>query len=123
VELPDAAAVERALSILGSVSNVLEPIEVDVESEVDGEIADAVTAIVTRHPLQEEELVRILARWVPGQVSETLNALAESGRIKPIQRYGKRFWCAGDTHFADQQLAGDPAASRREGAAAPVPHA
>jgi wyosine [tRNA(Phe)-imidazoG37] synthetase (radical SAM superfamily) len=119
VEMPDTAAVERALSVLGNVAKVLEPIEVDVASEVDGEIADAVATIVARHPLQEKELVRILARWVPGRVSETLTALADSGTIKPIQRYGKRFWCAPGTLFANQRLPGETPASRGAQTAAP----
>jgi hypothetical protein len=111
--------VERALSVLGNVSRVLEPVVVAVESEVDGEIADAVATIVTRHPLQEKELIGILARWVPGRVSETLDALASSGTIKPIQRYGKRFWCAPGTLFANQHLNGESPASRDAATAAP----
>ena len=95
VELPSQDSLRRASSIFRSVAKVLHPIEVDLDTEINGEIVDAVLTIVSRHPLQEIELVRTLARWVPRRVLETLTALADSGRIKVIERYGKRFWCCG----------------------------
>jgi wyosine [tRNA(Phe)-imidazoG37] synthetase (radical SAM superfamily) len=103
VELPSQDTLERAASIFGSVAKVLHPIEVELETEIDEEVVDAVLTIVSRHPLQEAELVRTLGRWVPRRVHETLAALAESGRIRFIERYGKTFWCAADTQFPDQR--------------------
>lgn len=102
VELPSREGLERASSIFGGVARVLEPVAVDVESGVDGEIADAVATIVSRHPLREDELVRTLGHWVPGRVFETLAQLAESGKFQVIDRHGKRFWCAAGTLFPDQ---------------------
>jgi len=108
VELASREGLECASSIFGDVARVLQPVEVDVETGIDWEIVDAILTIVSRHPLQEIEVVRTLTRWVPGRVPETLSTLADSGKIKFIERYGKRFWCAADTQFPDQRTAGNP---------------
>ena len=108
VEIPSQEGLERATSVFGSMTKVLHPVDAAVETEVDGELADAILSIVTRHPLQEIELVRTLARWVPERVFETLTALSESRRIRVIERYGKRFWCAANAQFPDQRLTGNP---------------
>jgi wyosine [tRNA(Phe)-imidazoG37] synthetase (radical SAM superfamily) len=115
VELPSRESLERASAIFGSVAKVLQPVAVDVVSGVDGEIADAVLAIVSRHPLREDELVRTLARWVPGRAFETLAHLAEGGRIRVVERHGKRFWCAANARFPDHGLS-DKSPLRRRGA-------
>jgi wyosine [tRNA(Phe)-imidazoG37] synthetase (radical SAM superfamily) len=102
VEIPDREGLERASTVLGNVARVLQPIEINVETGLDGELEEAVLRIVSRHPLQEIEVMRSLERWVPGRTLETLAALANGGKIKIIERYGKRFWCAADTQFPDQ---------------------
>jgi wyosine [tRNA(Phe)-imidazoG37] synthetase (radical SAM superfamily) len=103
VEPPGRGELERAYSAFGDIARVLQPVEVSVETEIDGELVDAILAVVSRHPLQEVEVVRSLGHWVPGRVLETLATLAQSGKIKIIERYGKRFWCAADTKFPDQE--------------------
>ena len=108
VELPDRGGLERASSVFGSIAKVLHPIDINLETGMDGELVNAVLTIVSRHPLQEIEVVRFLERWVPGRVLETLTDLADSGKIKIIERYGKRFWCAADTQFPDQRTAHNP---------------
>ena len=108
VEIPGQEGLERATSIFGSMTKVLQPVDAAVESEIDGELDDAVVAVVSRHPLQEIELVRTLARWVPGRVFETLTALSESERIRVVERHGMRFWCAAGTQFPDQEWADSP---------------
>jgi wyosine [tRNA(Phe)-imidazoG37] synthetase (radical SAM superfamily) len=108
VELPSPEGLERASSIFGSVAKVLQPVEVEVETDVEGKLVDAILTVVSRHPLQEIEVLRSLAHWVPGRVLETLRILANSGKIRVIERYGKRFWCAADTQFPDQSTVGNP---------------
>jgi wyosine [tRNA(Phe)-imidazoG37] synthetase (radical SAM superfamily) len=104
VELPGPESIERAASIFGSVARVLQPADVAVECGIDEELEDAVLTIVFRHPMQEDELVRNLARWVPDRVVEALCTLSDSGRIREIERFGRRFWCAAGSHFPDQKL-------------------
>jgi wyosine [tRNA(Phe)-imidazoG37] synthetase (radical SAM superfamily) len=107
VKQPGAESVERAASIFGSVARVLQPIDADVECGIDEELADTVLAIVLRHPMQENELVRNLARWAPVRVLESLATLAEAGKIRGIERFGKRFWCAAGARFPDREPAGE----------------
>jgi wyosine [tRNA(Phe)-imidazoG37] synthetase (radical SAM superfamily) len=113
VEIPSPEALQRATSILGRVAGVLDPVEVDIDTGVNGELLEAVLSVVSRHPLQEIEVIRTLSRWVPGRALETLAVLAESGKIKIIERYGKRFWCAADTQFPDQRGGGTQRRRRR----------
>ena len=108
VEMPSQAGLERASTILGSVARVLEPVEVEVETDVERELVDAILTVVSRHPLQEIEVLRSLDHWVPGRVLETLTALADSGKIRIIERYGMRFWCSANTQFPDQNTSMKP---------------
>jgi len=120
VELPDTDGLDRAESILGRAAKVLRPVAADGDSTIEGDLVDGVLKIVSRHPLQEIELQRMLSRWVRGRVDETLTALVESGEIKIVKRLGRRFWCAADMVFADDpqwppdnKAAASPVTARR----------
>lgn len=99
VEPPDSDGLERAVSSLGRVAKVLKPVAVEGESTIDGDLAGAVLKIVSRHPLQEIELQRMLNRWVRSRVDETMAALLEGGEIQVVKRLGRRFWCAAEMEF------------------------
>ena len=101
VELPDTDGLERAESILGRVAKVLKPIGMGGDLRIEGDLADAVLKIVSRHPLQEIELQRMLTRWVRGRVDETMAGLQESGEVQVVKRLGRRFWCAAEMEFPD----------------------
>lgn len=101
VEPPRREGMERAASILGGVAEILPPTDVDVVASIDGELVDAVLSIVARHPLSESEIESLLTRWLRGRVEETLDALPRSGKIKIVERFGERFWCAAGAAFPD----------------------
>jgi wyosine [tRNA(Phe)-imidazoG37] synthetase (radical SAM superfamily) len=101
VRPPDRDGLDRAVSILGTVAKVLEPVDVEGVPYVDGELVEAVVSIVSRHPLQDVELERFLARWVQSRVDDTLADLVDSGRVKTVERFGRRFWCAEGMEFPD----------------------
>ena len=103
VQPPDREGLERTLLILGSVAKVVQPPDATAMPDAEGDIIDAVHTIVACHPLREAELVRILSRWVPGRVLETLSELAASGRTRVVERMGTRFWCAAESDFSDQE--------------------
>jgi wyosine [tRNA(Phe)-imidazoG37] synthetase (radical SAM superfamily) len=107
VEAPNAGALERACSTFGNTAKVLRPVEAASAMEIHGELADIILEIVTRHPLQESEVVQILEHRAPDRVLENFSTLASSGRIKIVERYGKRFWCAPNVEFSE--LASPPA--------------
>lgn len=94
VQPPDEEGLRRASSILGDVAEVVHPVEGDFDLGGCEDIVEAVVAIITRHPMRQEELVQALARWTPGQVNEAVTALEASGRAQVVERLGSRFWSA-----------------------------
>lgn len=101
VEVPDRRRIERACSVFGNTAKVLQPLEAGIETEIDGDPVDALVTIVSRHPLEECEVVRILERRSGEAVVRDLSSLTHSGRIKIIEHHGKRFWCAAKAQFPD----------------------
>lgn len=107
VEPPTPEALERAEAMLGEVAPVLRPASEGGEAGIDGDFADEIVAIISRHPLRQFELERMLTRWSRHHVDRTLAALRESGAVQVVERLGTRFWCAAGMAF--------PAATPREG--------
>jgi wyosine [tRNA(Phe)-imidazoG37] synthetase (radical SAM superfamily) len=124
VEPPDNEGLARTMLILGSVARIVQPPEVAVTPRVEGNLIDAVHTIVACHPLREVELVRLLARWAPGRVFETLSNLADSGKTRVVERLGTRFWCAADTDYPeaewDEDMRSDGGGLRNARRASPV---
>ena len=101
VRLPNTDGLDRAETILGRVAKVLRPVVTDGDPKIEGDLVEGILRVVSRHPLQEIELHRMLNRWVRGRVDETIAALVESDRLQVVKRLGRRFWCAADMVFAD----------------------
>lgn len=101
VEPPGPDGLERAASILGSVAKVIEPVTVDAGPVLDGDLADSVLKIISRHPLQEAEVRRLLDGWFRERAEEILVSLAENEEIQIVERLGRRFWCAADLVYPD----------------------
>ncbi len=104
----------RARAILGDIATVVHPVEGEFDlSGFDTAVA-AIIAIITRHPMRQEELERALARWTPGHVREALNKLEASGQAQVVERYGVRFWSAAPSHYPDEahSLAAAPGQQR-----------
>ncbi len=99
VQPPDQAALRRAVSILGAVARVVRPAEGDFEIGCNEDVVDAVIGIITRHPVRQDELEHMLARWTPGELGRALSALEASGRAQIVERYGHVFWTAAPSHF------------------------
>jgi hypothetical protein len=92
----------RAVAILGDVARIVHPAEGDFDLSGCDTAVDAIVSIITRHPMHEDELVRALERWTPGQVQEALEALALSGKAQVVERYGARFWSASASRYPDE---------------------
>jgi len=99
VEPTDEAGLMRAVAILGDVAQIVHPAEGDFDLSGCDTVVEAIVSIITRHPMREDELVRALERWTPGQVQEALEALALSGKAQVVERYGARFWSASASHY------------------------
>lgn len=94
---PDAVA--RAAAILGAVAHILPPLaEVISRSSSDVRL-DAVLEVISRHPMEEKELVRMLESLKPGKAREVLEALETSGRAQAVTRFGRRFWSAAGARY------------------------
>ena len=99
VQPPDEEGLMRAISILGSIAEVVHPAEGTFDLSGYENVVDAVVGIITRHPMRQDELERALSRWEPGAVSQALAALHESGKAKTVARYARLFWTAAPSHF------------------------
>ena len=101
VKPTDEEGLMRAISILGEIAEVVHPADGSFDLSGYGNITDAVIGIITRHPMQQDELEKTLARWSPGQVKETLANLKASGQVQIVERNGLRFWGATPAYYPD----------------------
>ncbi len=102
IEPADAEGLLRAKTALGGIAQVLPPIEVGTfDISGTGDVVDAVIGLITRHPMREEQLVRSLSRWAPGQVTDALQRLATSMRARQVERHGQRFWASINAHYVE----------------------
>jgi len=99
VEPADPDGMARAAAVLGTVARILPPIPEGVDLSASDDLVDAVIAVISRHPMVEEELVRALERWKPGDVREILSRLSGSGRAQAVTRFGRRFWSASGARY------------------------
>ena len=94
VQETDAEGLMRALSIFGSVAEVVHPAQSSFDFSGCEDITDAVLQIITRHPIRQEELEESLKRWSPRRARHVLADLQSSGRAKIVVRNDVHFWCA-----------------------------
>jgi wyosine [tRNA(Phe)-imidazoG37] synthetase (radical SAM superfamily) len=101
VHPPDPASLHRAAEILGRVAPVRTPTRMAGSFDLgrNADLVQAVVAILQRHPMSEQELVRTLAHRVPEHVRDVLVYLERSGRAQVIVRNGITFWVAATAHF------------------------
>jgi wyosine [tRNA(Phe)-imidazoG37] synthetase (radical SAM superfamily) len=100
----DEAGLARARAILGERAWIAPASGGDFELGGCQDAVEAVIAIITRHPMRDDELLAALERLAPGQAAQALLALQASGRAQVVERFGARFWCA-DVAYFDQQAA------------------
>jgi wyosine [tRNA(Phe)-imidazoG37] synthetase (radical SAM superfamily) len=104
---------ERACAILGRNARVVSASAEHFGLSAFTDPAAAVTAIVSRHPIEEQELIRALHRWKAGQIAEVLGRLAAGGAVQVVRRYGSRFWSSGKAVYPQAAGCGSVAAARR----------
>ena len=99
VRMPDDEGLKRAAAILGDRAQLVGPASGGFDLSSYAHVADAVLAIISRHPMSEADLRRTLARWAPGQVEEALQELAAGGAAQVVERHGERFWTAAGCRY------------------------
>ena len=100
VRPPSEEGLLRATAILGASAQIVHPAQGSVDLAGYDNVQDAVVAVITRHPMREIDLMRVLERWDGGQVMQALAFLADSGRAQLVTHYGERFWSGRQAHYA-----------------------
>jgi wyosine [tRNA(Phe)-imidazoG37] synthetase (radical SAM superfamily) len=86
----------RARAILGRVARVVHPDEERGEFSLGAEAdpVEAAAKIIARHPIDGDDLRRVLSRWGISDPEAAIRSLVETGRAVEVLRYGKNFWRA-----------------------------
>jgi wyosine [tRNA(Phe)-imidazoG37] synthetase (radical SAM superfamily) len=101
VQPPHEESLIQAVAILGNIAEVVHPAQGAFDLSGCDSLVDAIIAIITRHPMRQEELEQALSRWSPEHVDQVLSELQASGRAQVIERYGMRFWSAARSHYPE----------------------
>ena len=101
VQTPNKEGLMRARAILGKTARIIHPASGSFDLSGFASIKEAVISIITRHPMQEEEILRTLDKWSSDDVTAILADIKGSGEVQIIERYGTRFWTTVKSHFPD----------------------
>ncbi|MBL7183402.1 MAG: radical SAM protein [Anaerolineae bacterium] len=104
VEIPDDGAVERVTAILGEATEVVAPYEGHFDLSGFADVAEAILAIIRRHPMRQRRLVETLDGWAPGEVEETLARLESSGQAQKHVYRSEIFWEYADRVFGEGRV-------------------
>lgn len=102
VRPPDEEGLLRARAILGDIARVVHSIDGTFDLSGFDTAVNAIIAIITRHPMRQEELEQALACWTPERLQGALAALKMSGKAQVVERYGARFWSAAPSCYPDE---------------------
>ena len=104
VEPADVDGQMRAVAILGDVARVIHPVAGEFDFTGFDDVVEAILAVITRHPMREEELAAALDRWSPEEVGDALARLRDSGRAQVVTRLGQRYWSGAGARYVDDEL-------------------
>lgn len=100
----DDDAVKRAQETLGEIVRVVRPSEGVFDCGSSERILEALLAIIQRHPMSQDELLRTLSQWPQQKAMEVLEELSWSGRVRSIERAGVRYWAAAECRYTNKAL-------------------
>jgi len=99
IQPSDEFGLMRAKRILGEISPVSIPVAVETQAIYDGDLCETILNIVTRHPMQEDELRSLLNHWSIEQVHVGIQDLNNRHLIKMVVKNGSSFWSVADAKF------------------------
>jgi len=99
VQPADREGLLRAQAAFGDIARIIQPAAGDFALSSEASLVDAVVDIITRHPMREDEVIRTLHRWSPGELTAVLQELEDSGRAQAVERNGIRYYCASPAHY------------------------
>jgi len=100
----DESGLRRAEEILGKVVPISTPAASEARAVRVGDLAKTVLSVVTRHPMQEEELLILLSRWSADEVHAALDDLAGRREVQAVERNGQTFWSAAGAKFPKKSV-------------------
>lgn len=95
VALPDPERIDSAVTILSTAAPVMHPVKGCMDLGGASDLLETVTAIISRHPVQEKELsAALLARFSGDRalVESTMKELFSSGRFGTVEQAGEIYW-------------------------------
>ncbi len=93
--LPSDERIERAIAILSEVTTVVHPLKGNMDLRSASDLLEAVTAIISRHPVQQRELQKAIADCFPDEnnkASEVMQKMLVTGRFKLVEHGGEPYW-------------------------------
>ena len=104
LEPTDDDGLARAIRILGTVAKAVAPAQGKFRATGHENIVEAIVDVITRHPMEEDQLFQTLTHWTPQQVVDALSELRQSGKAQVVLSHGKRFWSGSAARYVNQPL-------------------
>jgi wyosine [tRNA(Phe)-imidazoG37] synthetase (radical SAM superfamily) len=95
VQLPSDERIEKAIAILSKAAIVVHPLKGNMDLHNAPDMLEAITAIVSRHPVQQRELLKAVADCFPGEsvkAEEVMQELFATGRFKLVEHNNESYW-------------------------------
>ena len=95
VHLPTEERIERAIAILSEAATVVNPLKGSMDLRNAPDLLEAVTAIISRHPVQQRELQKAIADCFPEEGEKAEQIMIEmfaTGRFKLVEHNGEPYW-------------------------------
>jgi len=102
IQPSDEPGMLRAKRILGEISPVSIPVAIETQAAYEGDLCETILNIVTRHPMQEDEMQSLLNHWSTEQVHAGIQDLNNRHLIKMVVKNGSGFWSAAAATFHDK---------------------
>lgn len=96
------ASTTRASTILGKVAIIVPSSQGSLGIKQYDELAESLVGILTRHPMQEDDLIAGLGGYSREKIHETLMDLERLGRVQRVKRYGVRFWSSKGAQYGQK---------------------
>ncbi len=95
VHLPSEERIKRAIAVFSEVAPVVHPAKGVMDLSAETDLLEAVTAIVSRHPVQQRELQKAVENCFSGdrqKASDAMTSLLKSGRFAIVDHHGEPYW-------------------------------
>ncbi|MFZ4525929.1 MAG: radical SAM protein [Chlorobium sp.] len=105
--LPSDERIERASALLSEVATVVHPLKGNMDLRSAPDMLEAVTAIISRHPVQQRELQKAIADCFPGEeykADDIMRVFLLFGNFKLVEHGGEPYWvmAQGDPTMPEQ---------------------